>query len=296
MRILVLSLLSLGLWGQVQPGRPVLYDSNGNVSVGNTVLGTTGNPNKSTDISTPETNPDAGVTGTYTKGGKFCSLSPAGVETCTQAYVIDPTTQLGTGSGAITIKAGGTSSILITPGTGGYVTIGASNTNGAFPIFASSFQCGNGANCYIGSAIQLRGDLGLYGFAPSINASIAPDSSISRGGAAATIAVGNGTVGDATGTIKVAKFLASGTQSVTGCSLTAAVGGASAGKFASGTTGICTVTVTPGITAPNGYSCWANDLTTPANKLQQLSNSQTAPTLGGTTVSGDVVTWGCIAY
>jgi hypothetical protein len=90
--------------------------------------------------------------------------------------------------------------------------------------------------------------------------------------------------------------LSTGTNTVSGCSLTVPAGGATAGKFNSGTTGSCTVTITPGFTAPNGFSCWANDITTPADKLQQLSMSQTAPTIGGTTVSGDVITWGCVAY
>ncbi len=91
-------------------------------------------------------------------------------------------------------------------------------------------------------------------------------------------------------------LISSGTQTVSGCSLSASSGGKTAGKFTSGTSGTCTVTVTPGTTAPNGYSCFANDITTPADKLQQTVASTTAPVISGTTASGDVITWGCMAF
>lgn len=75
-----------------------------------------------------------------------------------------------------------------------------------------------------------------------------------------------------------------------------ASGGASAGKFASGTTGTCTVTITPGITATNGFTCDAHDLTTPADVINQTATSTTTATISGTTASGDVVTWKCAAF
>ena len=116
-----------------------------------------------------------------------------------------------------------------------------------------------------------------------------------------TATIGNASVtdtysGQGSGRFDGTGFVSTGSTSVSGCSLTASSGGATAGKFSSGTSGSCVVTVTPGFTAPNGFSCFANDITTPADKLQQLSVSQTTPTIGGTTLSGDVITWGCIAY
>jgi hypothetical protein len=96
--------------------------------------------------------------------------------------------------------------------------------------------------------------------------------------------------------LKMNPIVAQGTQTVSGCSLSANVGGAWAGKFVSGTAGTCTVTITPGDTAPNGFSCWANDLTTPANVIHQTGTlSTTTATIAGTTATSDVVTWGCIA-
>lgn len=83
---------------------------------------------------------------------------------------------------------------------------------------------------------------------------------------------------------------------VSGCSLASPVGGAWAGSFASGTTGTCTVTITPGITAPNGWTCDVHDLTTPADVVNQTASSTTTATISGTTISGDVITWKCVAF
>lgn len=91
--------------------------------------------------------------------------------------------------------------------------------------------------------------------------------------------------------------LATGATNVSGCSLTAAAGGTWAGKFVSGTTGTCTVTITPGTTANNGFHCTANDLTTTTDTIKQTATSTTTTaTIAGTTASGDVINWACFAY
>lgn len=100
----------------------------------------------------------------------------------------------------------------------------------------------------------------------------------------------------ATGYAHAASLIATGTTSVSGCSLTAAVGGTLAGQFKSGTSGTCTVTITPGPTAPNGWFCFANDLTTTADKVIQTGSSTTTCTVAGTTVSADVINWTAIGY
>jgi len=84
-----------------------------------------------------------------------------------------------------------------------------------------------------------------------------------------------------------------------GCSVSASTGGANGGQFTSGTSGACTVTVTMGDsrTAPNGWSCHSSDTTTPANLyVQKSGGSTTTAVFTGTTVSGDVITFGCTAY
>lgn len=80
-----------------------------------------------------------------------------------------------------------------------------------------------------------------------------------------------------------------------GCTITsfvavATAGGAlkhAAGSFASGTTGTCTVTITLPSTT-HTWVCHANDLSTPANLIDQTTpTSATACTITGTTTSGD---------
>lgn len=87
---------------------------------------------------------------------------------------------------------------------------------------------------------------------------------------------------------------------ISGCSAGTTVGGATAGQFASGTTGACTVVITmngaTGLTAPNGWSCAAANLTTPANIFQQAATSTTTCTVTGTTVSGDTIIFHAIGY
>lgn len=95
--------------------------------------------------------------------------------------------------------------------------------------------------------------------------------------------------------------ISNGTKFTTsGCSVSATSGGATSGTYISGTTGSCAVVITmngaTGLIAPNGWSCYANDETTPADKQQTTSHSSTTATVGGTTVSGDVVSFGCIGY
>ena len=87
-----------------------------------------------------------------------------------------------------------------------------------------------------------------------------------------------------------------GTISVSGCSLTAAVGGSSAGQFNSGTTGTCTVTITTGYQAPNGWFAKANDLTTTADSLVQTSSTTTTATISGATLSGDLINFSMTPY
>ncbi len=87
------------------------------------------------------------------------------------------------------------------------------------------------------------------------------------------------------------------TFTASGCSISAHKGGAAAGQYTSGTSGTCTVSITPGSTAPNGWVCDAHDLTTPADVQNQTSASTaTVPVISGTTVSGDVVNFKCYAY
>lgn len=88
--------------------------------------------------------------------------------------------------------------------------------------------------------------------------------------------------------------------SMTGCSATTPVGGPTFGTYTSGTNGTCTVVVTmngiQGMTAVTGWSCMAQDTTTPADAQKQTATTTTTATIAGTTASGDVVRFRCDPY
>ena len=107
--------------------------------------------------------------------------------------------------------------------------------------------------------------------------------------------VGGGARYTFTGGIITGAIQSNGTQNVSGCTLSGAVGGASAGSFISGTTGTCTVVITPGSTAPNGWACTATDITTGA-ALPQTAYNATTCTIAGATTSTNVVVWRAMGF
>jgi len=115
----------------------------------------------------------------------------------------------------------------------------------------------------------------------------------------AALVLSTGTPG---GTFTInAKPVAGGTApTITGTGACASVSsqkGGWAGQIScTGTTGASTLIITPGSTAPNGWSCWASDVThTLAGS--QSAVSTTACTMTFTSVSAsDVLTFGAIAY
>ncbi len=80
---------------------------------------------------------------------------------------------------------------------------------------------------------------------------------------------------------------------ISGCSATSPTGNGNIGKYTSGTTGSCAVTVTPygtsNIKANNGWVGSAFDATTTADIQTQTASTQTSATFTGTTVSADVI-------
>jgi hypothetical protein len=106
---------------------------------------------------------------------------------------------------------------------------------------------------------------------------------------------------DVRGAIATNGLIGNGTKfTITGCSADTTVGAATVGKFTSRTTGTCTVVITmngaTGLTAPTGWDCHANDLTTPANLIDMSASTTTTATITGTTVTGDVVSFSCTGY
>jgi hypothetical protein len=73
-------------------------------------------------------------------------------------------------------------------------------------------------------------------------------------------------------------------------------GGAWGGSFkCAGPTGASTVVITPGFTAPNGWSCSASDITT-ANTLRQSAFAAKNCTISGMIKSNDVITFTAVAF
>ncbi len=79
------------------------------------------------------------------------------------------------------------------------------------------------------------------------------------------------------------------------CSATTTLGGATWGSYVSGTTGTCTVTITLPF-ATNSYFCQATDQTTSIDYTQNATTSGLTLTITGTTVSGDLIKFGCGGY
>jgi hypothetical protein len=140
-----------------------------------------------------------------------------------------------------------------------------------------------------------------FGFSSSTPDVAFEDTELSRV-SAGILGVGTShTVGDTTGKLEAAGYVSVGTTftlSANACTATGLTGGATAGKMTSGATGACTFTVTMGntATAPNGWACKANDLTTPADLINETATTATTAGFVGTTVTGDAINFFCEGY
>lgn len=188
---------------------------------------------------------------------------------------------------------------IINTSTGGHnaelFETGSANTAGAgwfgtFDVTSSGFISAQKVNIY-----NLM-STGVYGWTSSnATPAQAADTGLERAGAGI---VGATTGGSTFGAFKGTGYISGGTTfTASGCSVSALVGGATAGTFTSGTAGTCTVVITmSGLVAPNGFSCFASDRTTAADIITQTASTNATATLSGTTVSGDVISFGCIGY
>ena len=127
---------------------------------------------------------------------------------------------------------------------------------------ASIYYLGTGSDGqWQSSVLRGRGDVGVVGFAPGSNAAAALDTGLSRGGAAATMALGNGAAGDATGTLKLKNVTT--IPSVVSALTAAATAGAGARAFVTDSTqsfsaGVGTTVAGSGVNSVPVYSDGAN--------------------------------------
>lgn len=199
-------------------------------------------------------------------------------------------------TGVVTVPAG-------TVTAAGLVWAGDTAGAGMYRPAAVTYAFTGGTNEFLrftsGSVRTVSGS--TFGFTSSSTSSTGgADTAISRI-AADVMGFGNGGQGDTSGRVKAAAYMSLGATftSNAGCSETTLVGGATAGKFTAVSTS-CTVIITFGntSTAPNGWSCWAHDLTTSAdyNNPHTSSTTTTLTIVTGTIVSSDVIEFGCVGY
>lgn len=189
----------------------------------------------------------------------------------------------------------GTVAATCVPGIGfeGFPTTGFATSSGNF------IACETGAIAMDWTTTGPRIPAGqVYGISSATNNAAAADTGLSRD-SAGVVDIGNGTAGDATGSLRLASLILKGTVPVgtTGsCVASSFVGGATAGKFAAAVCAGGTIILSSLPAAPNGYTCSAQDQTTPADTLKQTANTVTSATFTATTVAADVVTFSCLGW
>ena len=151
--------------------------------------------------------------------------------------------------------------------------------NGAFKAIATGF----------GGVIQLTQDVGdlIFFTGPSV----ATDTNFTLVERMRLTASGNEQV--VGGRIALGTF-----PTITGCgTISATAGGATAGTFTTNTTGTCTAVI-PLPTAPNGWTCYVQDVTKhlAANIMIQSASATNSCTVTGTTASGDVLNFMAIGW
>ncbi len=272
---------------------------------------------------TSVSNSDGTLTISPTTGAVVASLALGHTNTWTVAQTfgtITPTTISGNPnfSGAPNLAAflTATGNMILEPATGDTLEISINSAGGtaAAPALTSAESSTTGI-FWISSttmSVSVSGterarfganalSLGPTGITGGTNEA-STDISLLRGAANRWDVGSSTTTSDTTGSIRLSSIQIAGTKftlSTNACSATTTLGGATAGSFASGTTGTCTVTITMGDTdtAPNGWHCTFEDHTTPANFLSATgAASTTTCSMTGTTVSGDLITFGAIAY
>jgi hypothetical protein len=222
-------------------------------------------------------------TQTTTGGGSYSTPVTVGPITTTASDLIF--TAFFRNAGAISASAAGyTNRASAVGGTLGSA-IQTADTNAAAGSLSAIWSETSGSTSFAAVIIGLK--------ATALAAQSADIQDVTRtsGGTLAAAATVNG--------YKALSFQNIGTTfTASGCSNSTLVGGSSAGSFNSGTTGTCTVTVTMGnsVAASHGWACFPHDLTTPADVINETATTTTTVTFSGTTVTADVINFGCEAY
>lgn len=204
------------------------------------------------------------------------------------------------GSGALAVVTTGARNTGVGYNASPAVGYGADSDN---TLIGANAGSGNAAsqNTFIGSNANTNNNNSANCTAIGYNSNCNASNTVNLGNASVTAAcVGCNTSGVGQATLSTAGVISQATKfTISGCSAGTTVGGATAGQFASGTTGTCTVVITmngaTGITAPNGWACSANDISIGV-ALPQTATSTTTCTISGATSSGNIVVFQAMAY
>lgn len=262
-----------------------------------TLIGSTATPlNVANSLNGSQTLPALAITPTW---------NTTGVATALDVNVTN--TASGAGSKLMTLRVGGTSEFAVDKA--GTMTFGADNitiTDGGASVISFSTQTVEGGAFTDLPSLTMAleqntlaiANTGLIKFSSTGVFSGSPDLGLFRN-AVGVLEVNNGTSGTYRD-LKYRSAIIGGTvPGISGCTAGTQTGGATAGTFASGTTGTCTVVLTFAFTAPTGWYCNASDRTTITDTMRQTNSANNTTTkceLSGTTASGDVIGWSATAY
>ncbi len=199
--------------------------------------------------------------------------------------------------------------------TGGASTTITNATNLwlAAPTCSGGVVCTNLFSLFAAGKINGTGGMTLTGATTSINPSSNFAINIGTGSDNALITIGGGSngiimnAGLATGYVKNTGFISVGTKFTLGggsgsCATSSTtVGGAAAGSFVcTGTAGAGAITITingaTGLAAPNGWSCYASDITSGTIWTQSGVATTTCTIKGTTAANTDVIAFGAQGY
>jgi hypothetical protein len=80
------------------------------------------------------------------------------------------------------------------------------------------------------------------------------------------------------------------------CTISGLFGGNTAGGFSSGTCAGTTIKLSFSTTAPNGWACFASNLTSPARTVTLQTYDASSATFVANTTSGDAIAYGCKGF
>jgi len=242
----------------------------------------------------------------------YVLLNPAGTggicvwcSSTASAFEVNGTAKFDAG-GTLTGPLNGTSAnFSSTVGIGTSGPLSALNIESAG---TNAIRMGAASDQTYDSAIQYRFDTGIGAYMDigyyAGSATFYPTLTLSpnlTGTGAGNVGIGTTNPGaslEVNGTAKFDGFVNGGTKFTisSGCSTSVTTGGALGGGFTA-TSSTCSPVISTGLTAPNGYYCGINDVTTPAASIKETAFTLTTVTFTGSSLgTTDVFVFHCTEF